>query len=36
VGAIVDYLAFIWAELIVATSAIIIMWTWLLRLKAKS
>jgi Domain of unknown function (DUF4436) len=36
VGAIVDYLAFIWAELIVATSAIIIMWTWLLRSRAKS
>jgi hypothetical protein len=35
VGAIVDYVAFIWAELIVATSAVIIMWTWLLRSRAK-
>ena len=36
VGAIVDYVTFIWAELIVATSAIIIVWTWLLRSRAKS
>ena len=36
VGAIVDYVAFIWAELIVAASAIIIVWTWLLRSRAKS
>jgi hypothetical protein len=34
VGAIVDYVTFIWAELIVATSAVIIMWTWLLRSRA--
>jgi Domain of unknown function (DUF4436) len=36
VGAIVDYAAFIWAELIVAASAVIIVWTWLLRSRAKS
>jgi len=36
VGAIVDYVTFIWAELIVATSAVIIIWTWLLRSRAKS
>jgi hypothetical protein len=35
VGAIVDYVSFIWAELIVATSAVIIMWTWLLRSRTK-
>jgi hypothetical protein len=27
----VDYVTFIWAELIVAASAVIIVWTWLLR-----
>ena len=31
VGALVDYVTFIWAELIVAASAVIIVWTWLLR-----
>jgi hypothetical protein len=36
VGALVDYVAFIWAELIVAASAVIIVWTWLLRSRAKS
>jgi hypothetical protein len=36
VGAIVDYVTFIWAELIVAASAVIIVWTWLLRSRAKS
>jgi len=30
VGAFVDYTTFIWAELIVAASAVIIIWTWLL------
>jgi hypothetical protein len=35
VGALVDYVTFIWAELIVAASAVIIVWTWLLRSKAK-
>jgi hypothetical protein len=35
VGAIVDYVAFICAELIVAASAVIIVWTWLLRSRAK-
>jgi Domain of unknown function (DUF4436) len=35
VGAIVDYIAFIWAELMVAASAVIIVWTWLLRSRAK-
>ena len=36
VGVIVDYAAFIWAELIVAVSAVVIVWTWLLRSRAKS
>ncbi len=36
VGALVDYVTFIWAELIVAASAVIIMWTWLLRTGPKS
>jgi hypothetical protein len=36
VGALVDYITFIWAELIVASSAVIIVWTWLLRSRAKS
>jgi hypothetical protein len=35
VGALVDYITFIWAELIVAASAVIIVWTWLLRSRAK-
>jgi hypothetical protein len=35
VGALVDYVTFIWAELIVAVSAVIIVWTWLLRSRAK-
>jgi hypothetical protein len=36
VGALVDYVTFIWAELVVAASAVIIVWTWLLRSKPKS
>jgi Domain of unknown function (DUF4436) len=36
VGAFVDYVTFIWAELIVAASAIIIVWTWLLRSRPES
>jgi hypothetical protein len=36
VGALVDYVTFIWAELIVAASAVIVVWTWLLRSRAKS
>jgi hypothetical protein len=36
VGALVDYVTFIWAELIVAASAVIIVWTWLLRKRPKS
>jgi uncharacterized protein DUF4436 len=36
VGALVDYVTFIWAELIVAASAVIIVWTWLLRSRAKT
>jgi hypothetical protein len=36
VGALVDYITFIWAELIVAASAVIIVWAWLLRTRAKS
>ena len=35
VGALVDYVTFIWAELIVAASAVIIVWTWLLRTRAR-
>ena len=31
VGAFGDYLSFIWAEIIVGLSAIILIWTWLLR-----
>jgi hypothetical protein len=31
VGALVDYLSFIWAELFVATAAIITIWSWLAR-----
>lgn len=36
VGALVDYVAFIWSELIVAASAVVIVWTWLLRTRPKS
>lgn len=36
VGALVDYVTFIWSELIVAASAVIIVWTWLLRTRPKS
>lgn len=36
VGVLGDYLSFIWAELIVAGSAIITIWTWLVRSKQKS
>jgi hypothetical protein len=35
VGALVDYVTFIWAELIVAASAVIIVWTWLLRTRSR-
>jgi len=35
IGAISDYISFIWAENIVAFSAIIIMWTWLVRSRHK-
>jgi len=35
VGALVDYVTFIWAELIVAASAVIIVWTWLLRTRTR-
>jgi hypothetical protein len=31
VGAFGDYVSFIWAEIIVGLSAVIIIWTWLLR-----
>ena len=34
-GAISDYISFIWAENIAAFSAIIIMWTWLVRSRHK-
>ena len=30
-GVLGDYLSFVWAELIVAVSAVILIWTWLLR-----
>jgi hypothetical protein len=37
VGVLGDYFAFIWAELFVAASAIIMIWTWLLRsIKSKT
>ena len=36
VGALVDYIAFVWAELIVAVSAVIVVWTWILRLRRES
>jgi hypothetical protein len=36
VGALVDYIIFIWAELIVPASAVIIVWTWLLRMRPES
>jgi ABC-type amino acid transport substrate-binding protein len=36
VGALVDYVTFICAELIVAASAVMIVWTWLLRTRPKS
>ncbi len=35
-GALADYLSFIWAELFVAVSAIIVMWTWLSNKKQES
>lgn len=31
VGALSDYISFIWAEFIVATSAVILAWTWIVR-----
>jgi len=36
IGAFVDYVSFIWAELIVAVSAVITVWTWLIREHAES
>jgi hypothetical protein len=36
VGAFSDYVTFIWAELIVAASAVITVWQWLLRTRLKS
>ena len=36
VGVLVDYIIFIWAELIVAASAVVIVWTWLLRSQPES
>ena len=35
VGAFGDYVSFIWAEIIVGLSALIIVWTWLLRSNEK-
>ena len=34
-GALCDYVAFVWAELIVALSTIIVVWTWIIRTHAK-
>lgn len=31
IGAVCDYISFIWAEMIVATSALIVTWAWILR-----
>jgi hypothetical protein len=31
IGAVCDYISFIWAELIVAASALIVAWAWILR-----
>jgi hypothetical protein len=31
VGALSDYISFIWAEFIVATSAVVLAWTWIVR-----
>ena len=36
VGVLVDYIVFIWAELLVAASAVIIVWTWLFRSEPES
>ena len=36
VGAFCDYVTFIWAELIVAVSAVITVWYWLFRARSKS
>jgi hypothetical protein len=36
IGAFGDYVSFIWAELIVAVSAVITVWTWLIREHAES
>jgi hypothetical protein len=36
IGAFSDYVTFIWAELIVAVSAVITVWQWLLRAPSKS
>jgi len=30
-GVLGDYVSFVWAELLVAVSAVIFIWTWLLR-----
>jgi hypothetical protein len=36
VGAFSDYIIFIWAELIVAVSAVVTVWQWVLRAHNKS
>ena len=36
VGALADYVSFIWAEVCVAVSAIIVMWTWLSRTRQEA
>jgi len=36
VGAFSDYVTFIWAELIVAVSAVVTVWQWVLRTHHKS
>jgi hypothetical protein len=35
VGAFGDYVSFIWAELVVGVSAILIIWTWVLHSREK-
>jgi hypothetical protein len=36
VGVFGDYVSFLWAELVVAASAVIVVWTWIRRTKHKS
>jgi hypothetical protein len=36
VGVFGDYVSFLWAELVVAASAVIVVWTWIRRTEHKS